>query len=477
MRRRIHLAAVLRSRLWLRLTGAFALIIAAAILVTVLLTRSGAATQFEHFMVGGQMVRPALLQQVLADHYYHHGGWSHTQAMLPTLLSAASDGAMSGMMGSMIGMHENHLVVLDAAGRVIGDSLGADAPPLTPPLQRWPIVVDGQAVGTLVIQGALMGVAANPNLLLGSLTRTLLLAALAAGVVALALAALVVRQITQPLDDLGRAAQRISAGDLSARVPVPGDDEIGALARSFNQMAGGLQQQEQLRRNLVADVAHELRTPLTGIQGAVEAMQDGIFPADAENLAALHAEVMLLNRLVDDLRTLANAEAGQLALQCRRFDVAELCRRQVGFFQYSAQARRIDLEAAIAQEVLLVCADEQRIGQVLHVLLDNALRHCQEGSRVTVACAAAGGGGVTVAVTDDGTGIAPADLDHVFDRFYRADRSRSRAGGGTGLGLAIARQLLLAHGAALWVQSPPPAAAHGAVFGFTLAGAPAGDEA
>ena len=138
----------------------------------------------------------------------------------------------------------------------------------------------------MVVQGALMGAAANSSLLVESLTRTVLLAALAAGVAALALAALIVRQITQPLDDLSRAAQRISAGDLSVRVGVQGDDEIGAVARSFNQMADGLQQQEKLRRNLVADVAHELRTPLTGIQGAVEAMQDGVFPADAENLEA-----------------------------------------------------------------------------------------------------------------------------------------------------------------------------------------------
>ena len=160
----------------------------------------------------------------------------------------------------------------------------------------------------------------------------MLLAALAAGVAALVLGALIVRQITQPLDNLSRAAQRINAGDLTARVEVAGDDEIAAVARSFNQMADGLQQQEKLRRNLMADVAHELRTPLTGIQGAVEAMQDGIFPADAENLEALHAEVILLNRLVDDLRSLATAEAGQLTLQRRCFDIGELCRRQVNLF-------------------------------------------------------------------------------------------------------------------------------------------------
>jgi two-component system OmpR family sensor kinase/two-component system sensor histidine kinase BaeS len=487
------LGSFVRSRLWLRLTVAFALIILIGVLVTVLLARSGAATQFDHFMVQGRMVRPAVMQQAIADHYFHHQGWSHMQEMLPTLLSAASDGAMSGMMGNMMGMHENRLVVLDTQERVVGDSQGTGEPspesPLKPPLQRWPLVVNGETIGTMVVQGALMGAAANSSLLVGSLTRTVLLAALAAGVAALALAALIVRQITQPLNDLSRAAQRISAGDLSVRVGAQGDDEIGAVARSFNQMADGLQQQEKLRRNLVADVAHELRTPLTGIQGAVEAMQDGVFPADAENLEAVHAEVMLLNRLVDDLRTLATAEAGQLTLLHRCFDIGELCRRQVNLSQYSAQARNISLTAHVEPLGPWVYADEQRIGQVLHNLLDNALRHCQGGRRVDVAVQAAGGSatgsvtdciaggiagqncttyGVTVTVTDDGEGILPGELEHVFDRFYRADRSRMRSSGGSGLGLAIARQLVLAHGGDMWVQSPPAGASRGTAFGFGL---------
>ena len=486
------LGAFVRSRLWLRLTTAFALIILIGIVVTVLLARSGAATQFAHFMVQGRMVRPAVMQQTIADHYFHHQGWSHLQEMLPTLVSAASDGAMSGVMGNMMGMHENRLVVLDAQENVVGDSQGSSTP-LLPPLQHWPLVVNGEPVGTLVVQGALMGAAmdagANANLLVGSLTRTVLLAALAAGVAALALAALIVRQITQPLDNLSSAAQRINAGDLTARVEVQGDDEIAAVARSFNQMADGLQQQEKLRRNLMADVAHELRTPLTGIQGAVEAMQDGIFPADAENLEALHAEVMLLNRLVDDLRTLATAEAGQLTLQRRSFDLGELCRRQVNLFQYSAHARRICLAVQGAADSEAdgpwVYADDQRIGQVLHNLIDNALRHCQEGCTVDVAIQVADhatpcgdqprndeqqdtAGAVAVTVTDDGDGIASSELQHVFDRFYRADRARVRATGGTGLGLSIARQLVLAHGGELWVQSPPAGAERGTAFGFTL---------
>lgn len=456
----------MRNHLWLRLTFAFALVIVAGVLVTVLLTRSGAETQFQHFMVDGRMVRPAVMQQVLADHYFHHRNWTHVDEMLPMLVDAAADGVMSGMMGNMIGMHNNRVLVLDNAGQVVADSQAGSAPEVgvnEQPLQRWPLVVDGETVGSLAIQGALMGAAANATLLVRSFTRTVLLAALAAGGVALVLAALLVRQITRPLNDLSRAAQRIAGGDLSARVAVQNNDEIGTLGRSFNRMADGLQQQERLRRNLMADVAHELRTPLTGLQGAVEAMQDGVFPADSENLDALHDEIMLLNRLVDDLRTLANAEAGQLALQLHPFDLADLCRRQVGLLLYVAQERHIRLDVA-ADGPLVVRADEQRIGQVLHNLLDNALRYSQEGGCVHVAAGRCGDQ-IEISITDEGEGIAAADLPHVFDRFYRGERARS---GGSGLGLAIARQLVLAHGSDLWVQSPPPGVRRGSVFGFSL---------
>ncbi len=460
------------NHLWFRLTAAFALVIFVGVLVTVLLTRSGTATQFEHFMLDGHMVRPAIMQQTLADYYYHHQGWSQIQEVLPALVAATADGMMSGVAGAMMGMRDNHLVVIDTEERVIAKLPGAAASALLePPLQRWPLVVNDQVVGTMVVQGALMGAGDIPNLLIGSVTRTVLLAALVAGLVALALAGLIVRQITLPLDDLSKAARLISAGDLTARVRMESEDEIGALAQSFNQMADGLQRQEVLRRNLMADVAHELRTPLTGIQGAVEAMQDGVFPTDAENLAALHEEIMLLNRLVDDLRILATAEAGQLALQCRRFDMADLCCRQVNLFQYTAQTRNVMLTAVAEPSVPAVYADEQRIGQVLHNLLDNALRHCHAGGSVTVSVdtgSLVGKPSVTVTVVDDGEGISADDLAHVFDRFYRADRSRSRAGGGTGLGLAIARQLVLAHGGDVWVQSPPPGELRGATFRFSL---------
>jgi two-component system, OmpR family, sensor histidine kinase BaeS len=218
-----------------------------------------------------------------------------------------------------------------------------------------------------------------------------------------------------------------------------------------------------LRRNLMADIAHELRTPLTGIQGTIEALQDGIFPITQENLGAVHEQVLLLNRLVEDLRTLANAEAGQLSLDRLPLNLADLCQRRVTAFQPQAAAKQIALMLEEDGVPAIVCGDEQRLGQVLNNLLDNALRHTPAGGAIEVHLSAPNGV-VRLAVVDNGEGIASPDLPHLFDRFYRADPSRNRRTGGSGLGLAIARQLVQAHSGHIWAQSPPDGRNSGSAF-------------
>jgi len=463
-------ANVMRNQLWFKLTAAFALIIFIGVVMTVWLTSQGTATQFEHFMVANQMVRPAVMQAALADYYQRHREWSDLDAAFEALIFTASDGAMTGVFGTMMGMPTNRIQVVNPRGEVVADSEGAagGAALTSAPLEHWPIIVDGALVGELVVEGSLMGAAAvDPAPLVGSVTRAVFWAAALAAVAGLTLAALFVRQITRPLVDLTHASRRITHGDLRVRLPVKGADEIGELTAAFNQMAASLEKQETLRRNLMADIAHELRTPLTGIQGAIEAMQDGVFPADAENLAALHAEVLLLNRLVDDLRTLANAEAGQLILEKAPIDLGDLCRRQVNALQRRASARGVALTVNYPAPAPQIEADGQRLNQVLLNLLDNALRHTPAGGSVVVNLHA-DADHVYITVTDSGLGIPAADLPHVFDRFYRGDRSRTRTTGGSGLGLAIARQIVEAHGGCMWVDSPPPGAAQGAEFGFML---------
>jgi len=243
-------------------------------------------------------------------------------------------------------------------------------------------------------------------------------------------------------------------------------------------MAGALAQAETLRRNLVADIAHELRTPLAVLQGHVEGLQDGVLSPTPPTLDRLHEETLLLTRLVDDLRELSLAEAGELKLERQPSDLGELLRRSVAAMQPQAAEKGVTLALDVAPDLPLANVDADRIGQVMRNLLANALRYTTAGGSVTVMARqtektrGTGVTGVTgevpallVAVADSGPGIAPDDLPHVFDRFYRADKSRSRASGGAGLGLAIVKQLVEAHGGRVWAESE---VGKGATFKFTL---------
>lgn len=460
------------QRLWFKLIGAFALVIAVGILITVLLTRQGATTQFAHLMIDGHVVQPPRLRQTLADYYQAHGGWQGLEPQLEQLLLNAADGVMGGMMqgmmGGVMGMANNRIVIYDAQGTLVADSSHSPSPPMTGNARQWSITVGGRQVGTLLVEGPLMeATTAEDRIFVRGITRAVLVAGLIAGLLGLLLAGLFVRQITRPLAGLTVAASHVAAGDLAVRVAQQSQDELGMLAASFNTMAGALETQETLRRNLMADVAHELRTPLAAIQGTVEALQDGIFPLSTENLTPIHDEVLLLNRLVDDLRTLANAEAGKLALNVTQVNVAELAQRQADALRYRAVAHEVELTVQVADALPMLRGDEQRLGQIFANLLDNALRHTPAGGHVQLQVMRQAKG-IQVRVADSGEGIPAADLPHIFDRFYRVDRSRNRTTGGSGLGLAIVRELVEAHGGEIEVNSPPTDQAQGTEFALYL---------
>jgi signal transduction histidine kinase len=272
------------------------------------------------------------------------------------------------------------------------------------------------------------------------------------------------RSIATPLADVMAAADAVADGDLSVRIPEehnPGD--FGRLAKSFNRMVEELERSDQLRRNLTADVAHELRTPLHIIQGNLEGILDDVYAPSEEHIGATLEETRLLARLVDDLRTLSLAEAGQLPLVWEQVDVAELLADVSTSFSGQAEAAGIDLRVEVEGEPPTIPADVDRLDQVLGNLMGNALRHTPSGGVITlraepVLSTVEGSmpDGVRITVSDTGEGIPTEDLPYVFDRFWRGDRSRSRAGGaGSGLGLAIARQLIHAHGGRIGVASEP----------------------
>ena len=319
----------------------------------------------------------------------------------------------------------------------------------------------------------------EPALLLGgtddtpaeAFGQTLLYSLLAAGMVATVAAALaslfVSRRFVEPLRYVLAATSRIASGRYGERVPVRDADELGELSQSFNAMARALEEAERRRMEVISDVSHELRTPLSTIRGYMEGLAEGVVEPSQETWTLLYAEFERLGRLVDDLRRLSRAEAGQLDLSIAPVSPAEVVRLTVGGMLPLFDEKGVELKSAVSEDLPSVLADIDRVVQVLSNLLSNALRHTPDGGRVVVEAKAAGDE-VTFEVTDTGTGIAPEHLERLFERFYRVEKSRSRgeARGGSGVGLAISRALVEAMGGRIWVESP--GLGEGATFAFTL---------
>jgi two-component system OmpR family sensor kinase/two-component system sensor histidine kinase BaeS len=284
-------------------------------------------------------------------------------------------------------------------------------------------------------------------------------------------------RLTRPLTRLTRAARTMAEGDLSVRVGTGSRvREINDLAGAFNTMASSLSDADRQRRQMTADVAHELRTPLAIIRGRLEGMQDGIYGATPENITSLLNETALLERLIEDLRVLALADAGQLPLYTESIAPGELLRSVARSFAQQARSQGIEVRVADPSQVSgqaladlpEVEADPQRISQVLGNLIANSLVHTPAGGTVMLNAWTSTQNErqvVCMAVSDNGSGIPTGDLPHIFDRFYRADPARTRSGGGAGLGLAIAKRMIEAHHGLIWADSSP---GRGTMVAFSL---------
>jgi signal transduction histidine kinase len=316
-----------------------------------------------------------------------------------------------------------------------------------------PVEVDGKIVGTILSPPQPVNLNPEEQAYLERTNRALWLASGGAVLVALIVGVLLARSLTSPVRALTQAARRMTAGELEQRVRVSSDDEIGQLAQAFNQMSNQLAEKDRLRQQMTADIAHELRTPLTVIAGYAESMKEGVLPPTEDRLALIHHEIEYLQRLVEDLRTLSRADAGELTLNRQLVSPTELLKQVAATYGHQAEQKQIKLKLEIEPGLSNIFVDETRLMQVLGNLVSNAIRHTPEGEQIILSGHSNINEWVTLKVADTGPGIATEDLPHVFERFYRADDSRTEADGGSGLGLAIAKAIVEAHGGKIEVES------------------------
>ena len=426
----------------------------------------GLGAQFQRYLGQSRIVEFGL-QETLPEYYALHGSWAGLDESL-----VVARGRGPGF-GAGQGRGGGEIIVADAEGRIVSPASRAGA--ALSAAERdisVPIVVEGRTVGlAAVLMPSTLQFSAAAALFLSEINQVLIqataLAVLAGGLAGLVIA----RGISRPLGELATAARRVAVGHLSERVKEQGSEEVANVAAAFNEMTVNLQQAdaqrraaETLRRNMVADIAHELRTPLTVIQGNLQAILDGVYPLDLNEIETVHAETAMLSRLVTDLRELSLAEAGQLALNTTTRPLGPLVEGAAQRHAEMAAAKAIALDAEIAEGLPLVPLDPDRTTQVINNLLSNALRYTPSGGRVSVAVTG-NPDGVRVTVRDSGPGIAAEDLPRVFDRFWRGEKSRAREKGGSGLGLAIARQWVEAMGGRIGVESRP---GEGSAFWFSL---------
>lgn len=389
------------------------------------------------------------------------------QTMLPSVIEAiyAQSGSLDEValrIEQMGGLTGERLILLTPQQQVLFDSAAKlDGQPAVDQLAQFdeqikiPLQENSTVIGTLLIAPIVSTALSNgQQTYINQMNRALMIGIAGAGVIALLLTWALTRSILRPVEALTSAVQRMKSGDLRQRVQVTSKDEIGELATSFNAMADNLDHAERLRRNMVTDVAHELRTPLSNIRGYLEAMQDGVIERSSEAVNSLHEEALLLNRLVDDLQLLAQADAGHLSLVRQPAQIGEIVEKAVHAANHKANGSGIHLHAEIEKSLPLLDIDAERIGQVLRNLLNNAFAYTPHQGEIAVN-AQHHNGSVEVTVFNTGQGIANDDLPYLFERFYRADKSRTRSTGGSGLGLAIVKQLIEAHDGKVWVESSP----------------------
>jgi signal transduction histidine kinase len=433
----------LRSKLIL----AFLLVSLVVIAVVIVFARWNTSTEFRQYVFARNQEN---FVSVLGRYYAQEKSWAGVQQVFPR-------GPMPFGMMQPQQMPVGEIVLIDAGYNVLiggrGYHLGQQ---VTPNEVRGalPVTHEDEVVGYVVLRRDAFREQPIESAFLKQLSESLLLGSVAVIALALLLGFILARSLTRPLGQLTEATRRVASGDLDVKVDVRSQDELGELAQSFNLMNLRLAQSRDTRRQMTADIAHELRTPVSVILGYADGLKENVIPPSQETFDLIQEQAEQLEHLIEDLRTLTQAEAGEMTLELVPTDPIPLVERSIAAYEPQAARQDITLSFEMAGDVPPIMIDPDRFRQVLSNLLSNALQNTPEpeGGQITTSIAL-NAEAVSFSVSDTGPGIPPEDLDRIFERFFRRDPSRSRDTGGSGLGLSIAKSLVERQGGQISVQS------------------------
>jgi len=430
----------------LKMVLAFLGIALVSIVLIVLLARWNTGTEFSRFVVDR---RGADLVQNLADYYSINGSWEGVGKMIlsETVPQSPDGGPPREPFFTLV--DQNGLVISAGPGYRLGERVQQHELD-----QGISINVDGKTVGTLLMGGGPFQRNPREEEFIQRTNLMLVYSAVGASLVALLLGVFLSRTLTRPIRELTEATHAVADGELGKQVSVRSKDEMGELASSFNKMSADLARSSNARKQMTADIAHELRTPLSLIIGHAEAVHDGVLPPTHENFEIIREESLRLEKLVDDLRTLSLADAGELSIDPQEISPQKLLEDLRTSYMHIASQKDIKIQLDSASDTPMLNIDPGRMTQVLTNILENALKHTPEGGRIKLSAKKVPDG-VELAVQDSGPGIEGGDTNRIFERFYRTDSARHRDDGGSGLGLAIAKSIVEMHRGQIWAESKP----------------------
>jgi len=417
-----------------------------SIVLIVLLVRWNTGTEFSRFVSDR---RGAELVESFEEYYRANETWAGAEKVV--VINTSTQWPENGLP------REPFFTLANAGGKVVlaGPGFRRGEPISLLELERGlPIEVDGERVGTLVMGRIPLERNPREEEFIRRTNLMLIYSAVGASVVALLLGIFLSRTLTRPIRELTEATHAVAGGNLGLQVSVRSKDEMGVLAVSFNKMSSDLARSSNARKQMTADIAHELRTPLSLILGHAEAVHDGVLPPTTENFEIIREEALRLEHLVDDLRTLSLADAGELSINVQEVSPQKLLNDLQGTYFHIANQKDVKIQLDVASEIPMLTIDPGRMTQVLTNILDNALQHTPEGGQINLSAREVEAG-VELSIRDSGPGVKGEDANRIFERFYRTDAARHRDGGGSGLGLAIAKSIVQAHNGQIWAESAP----------------------